>query len=134
MERPHDLEFTKMHRRSLSDVLIPNVDDVVVLELGATAIAGRRLVGRPVGLGVAVLHEADFCHDVRAVTLHPRRQSVDAHPNALQQIAHHLLPPLTGFEVVQFLQDRLGVVLVHPDLGHGPRRAQPDGGMRRVAE
>ena len=43
-------------------------------------------------------------------------------------------PPLTGFEVVQFLQDRLGVVLVHPNLGHGPRRAQPDGGMRRVAE
>ena len=112
-----------------------DVDDVAVLEFGAAGATGlRRVGGRPVGLGFARGTKLTFvttCGPSHATAGH---QAVDARPNALQQIAHHLPPPLTGFEVVQLLQDRLGVVLVHPDLGHGPRRPQPDGGMRRGAE
>ena len=46
-----------------------------------------------------------------------------------------ILPPrLTRFDGVEFLQDRFRVVLIQPDLGHGPGRAQPHGGRFLVAE
>ena len=47
---------------------------------------------------------------------------------------HRLPPPLTGFNRVQLPQDRLRVVLMHPNVGHGPGRPQSDGRVCRLAE
>ena len=94
-------------------------------QVAAAPGGGQAGLGSPLSIWLTLISACGPSHATPAASRSTRS------PNALQQIAHHLLPPLTGFEVVQFLQDRLGVVLVHPDLGHGPRRAQPDGGMRR---